>query len=207
MSFPNKPLDAFNAVFDGLKDSGENFILNKNEMIPLFSSGNTPHLIFINIGRFSIYRRYDELLMHSSSSPSFLGVAEYIQARNAHFVLADTECSGFKIDAGLAFAILTESGLWQKVCEILTYFIQILQTRDLQLVGVNAYLTIKNKLLELLQEPEQLRMTQSVLSYIQLRSKLSKSLVSKILADLRTGGYICMKSGKLISIKHLPRDY
>lgn len=207
LSLPQKPLDIFHEIYNELNQYGEKFTASKDEMITFFGKDDLPCFTFITTGRFSVYRKQDDLLMHSSSSPSMLGIVEYLQPRNAQFFLADTECTGFKIDAKLACEILTKNDLWEKICQIQTYIIQVLQTRDSQLVGVNAYLIIKNKLLELLQEPEEIRMKQSVLLYIQLRSKLSKSLVSKILSALRSGHYIVMEKGKLISITHLPKAY
>ncbi|SRR5471030_88572 len=207
ITHPDKPIVLLEAIYNKLEPCGEEFTINKDEMIEFFNSDGKPCFTFITGGRFSIYRKHDDLLMHSSSSPSLFGVVEYFQPRNAHFILADTQCTGIKVSADLASKIFTKHELWDVVCKIQTYFIQVLQTRDFQLVGVNAYLIIKNKLFELLQEPEEVRLRQSVLLYIQLRSKLSKSVVSKILAALREGDYICMNRGKLVSIKYLPKDY
>lgn len=203
----NKPVDVLQEIRHEIEAIGEAFITNKGERIPFREDNDTSCFTFITSGHFSVYRKYDHLLMHSSSAPSLFGMVEFYQPRNAHYVLAETECSCIKVNAELACESFTKNGSWEKICQIQVYFIQVLQTRDFQLVGVNAYLIIKNKLLELLQEPEDFRIKQSVLLYIQLRSKLSKSLISKILSALRVGGYIDMKKGKLIAVNHLPKDY
>lgn len=207
ISKSNKPVDVLNSILHEMLPIGEDFTTKKGGLIPFHDDKDNSCFVFITSGHFSVYRKYDHLLMHSSSAPSLFGMVEFYQPRNSHYVLADSECSCIKVDAKLACELFTRNGSWEKICQIQVYFIQVLQTRDFQLVGVNAYLIIKNKLVELLQEPEDFRIKQSVLLYIQLRSKLSKSLISKILSALRVGGYIDMKKGKLISVNHLPKDY
>ncbi|MCE0844940.1 helix-turn-helix domain-containing protein [Buttiauxella sp. A2-C1_F] len=50
--------------------------------------------------------------------------------------------------------------------------------------------------------------TEGLASFIISRTKLSRTHVFRVLADLKEGGYITMKSGKLISIdKDLPDGY
>ncbi len=204
---PLKPVQTFHRLLNALEMIGENISIFKDEIIPFFGADRVPQFTFIKTGRFSVYRKDDDLLMHSSYAPSLFGVVEYFQPRNAHFIIADTECDILVVDAALANQVFTKNQLWIDVCVMQTYYIQILQARDFQLIGVNAYLIIKNKLSELMQEPEDVRSRTSVLLYIQLRSKLSKSLISKILSALRVGEYIIMNKGKLVSIKSLPRNY
>lgn len=50
--------------------------------------------------------------------------------------------------------------------------------------------------------------TEGLASFIIRRTKLSRTHVFRVLADLKEGGYITMKNGKLTSInKNLPEDY
>lgn len=207
ISKPNKPLRAIEAIYKNIEPYGNEFSIRNNEILSTTENDGESCFTFIAYGQFTVYRGTDGLLVHSGSSPSLIGVIEYFQPRNAYYALTDTPCSGIKINAGVACDLFTRNDLWRSVFEVQVYFTQILQMRDSQLVGVNSYLIIRNKLIELLQTPDEIRKKISVLIYIQMRTNLSKSVISKILSALRVGGYINMERGKLISIKHFPNKY
>jgi DNA-binding IscR family transcriptional regulator len=46
-----------------------------------------------------------------------------------------------------------------------------------------------------------------VMSFIQRRTGISRSVVAEVLAALRQGNYINMDRGKLVSINRLPAEY
>jgi DNA-binding IscR family transcriptional regulator len=54
---------------------------------------------------------------------------------------------------------------------------------------------------------ETLRMRVGVMSFIQRRTGISRSVVAEVLAALRQGNYINMDRGKLVSINRLPAEY
>ncbi|MNE79187.1 putative DNA-binding transcriptional regulator [compost metagenome] len=76
-----------------------------------------------------------------------------------------------------------------------------------QLSAPTVYEVICNQLLELMNEPESLRKSIAVERYIRDKTHVSRSSVMKILADLKTGGYITIEGGRLIEIRHLPSKY
>jgi DNA-binding FadR family transcriptional regulator len=45
------------------------------------------------------------------------------------------------------------------------------------------------------------------MSYIQRRTRISRSVVAEVLAALRQGKYITMERGKLVSVNRLPAEY
>jgi DNA-binding IscR family transcriptional regulator len=47
----------------------------------------------------------------------------------------------------------------------------------------------------------------NVADYIQERTQLARSTIMAILGELRRGDYVEIKRGKLMGIKHLPKEY
>jgi CRP-like cAMP-binding protein len=65
---------------------------------------------------------------------------------------------------------------------------------------------IRQQLVQLMDEDESYRrgITER---YIREKTQLSRSGVMRILADLKTGGFIEMEEGRLIKINKLPAKY
>ena len=71
----------------------------------------------------------------------------------------------------------------------------------------SAYEIIRYQLLELMTETEDFRASTTVENYIRLKTNLSRSGIMKILAELKTGGYVVMDEGKLVKVNKLPAKY
>jgi hypothetical protein len=56
-------------------------------------------------------------------------------------------------------------------------------------------------------EPETIRNSVTIAYYVQSRTFLSRSSIMKILAQLKTGGYIITDKGLLLAINHIPLKY
>jgi len=56
-------------------------------------------------------------------------------------------------------------------------------------------------------ETEEVRNNITVVSYVMNRTFLSRSTIMKILAQLKTGGYIAMEKGILKTINRIPSRY
>lgn len=70
-----------------------------------------------------------------------------------------------------------------------------------------AYEMIRQQLLRLMEEDESYRSAVTAERYIRDKTQLSRSGVMRILADLKTGGFIEMEEGRLITINKLPAKY
>ncbi|MGA5657973.1 helix-turn-helix domain-containing protein [Rahnella contaminans] len=204
---PVKPLQELNEILKDLGSLGHVITLMSGEVLPFKNKNGIMYLYYILSGRFSVFRKHDNLLMHSSSGPSFLGLIEYFQPRNAHVISAHTECEVLVLNAKEAEQVFSEKNTWKNLCKVQAHIVQILQSRDHHLVAATSYSVIKNKLIELMNEPEDFRAEIGALIYIQNKTKLSRSLIARILASLRMGNYIVMNNGKLVDIKSLPSDY
>lgn len=79
--------------------------------------------------------------------------------------------------------------------------------RNSALVGGDAYTGIKQLLEEIDSFPNAYKQQINVPYYIVRRTGVSRSRVMKILSDLKMGGYIIIKDGKLIQLNNLPAAY
>ena len=66
---------------------------------------------------------------------------------------------------------------------------------------------IRQQLIKLMEEDESYRSSVTAERYIREKTQLSRSGVMRILADLKTGGFIEMEEGRLIKINKLPAKY
>lgn len=66
---------------------------------------------------------------------------------------------------------------------------------------------IRQQLIKLMEEEEGYRYSVTAERYIREKTRLSRSGVMRILAALKTGGFIEMEEGKLIKINKLPAKY
>ncbi|MCY0818387.1 helix-turn-helix domain-containing protein, partial [Klebsiella michiganensis] len=70
-----------------------------------------------------------------------------------------------------------------------------------------AYEMIRQQLIKLMEEEVDYRHSVTAEKYIREKTRLSRSGVMRILAALKTGGFIEMEEGKLIKINKLPAKY
>jgi len=83
----------------------------------------------------------------------------------------------------------------------------MMSARDSELVGNDAYSKIRSLLMELWLYPEEIRRQIKVSSFIQRRTRISRSRIMDVLAELKKGQYIEMKSGVLVSMEKLPSAF
>ncbi|MDL4455019.1 helix-turn-helix domain-containing protein [Klebsiella michiganensis] len=161
----------------------------------------------ITEGCFTLTRRHDGLLVAVDSAPFIFGLTELFHYPSGYDLIAERPCRGSSLSAACLRAKLARTNLWQDVAQILAYFVHQLTLRDNQLIAANAYTMVRHKLLELMSLPEAVRQKTNVQQFIHQRTRLSRSGIMKILADLRTGEYITIQQGRLIDIRTLPTDY
>lgn len=113
----------------------------------------------------------------------------------------------YKIDSQRAFEVIDSNHCWRSVVYILSYQLGFMTNRQCHLLNKSSYILIKTLLLEMSQEPEKILKNVSVEKYISERCHLGRSVIMKILSDLRKGGYIEINRGKLVKVIKLPERY
>ena len=102
---------------------------------------------------------------------------------------------------------ISDNGLWEIAAQHMIVVTNKLYSYSKQMSAPTAYEVIRNQLRELSHEPASLRENVTIERYIRDKTHLSRSSIMKILSELKTGGYIVIKDGRLCEIKHLPAKY
>jgi len=178
--------------------------------LPLFEARNEENYctVVLQSGSLSIYRQPDDLLFEIVAAPYIFGInAGMMGCSTEYQLVTQSPCSGFYLPAASARNLIQQAGLWADAFCWLSWHHRVMEIRDKQLVGNNSYSQIRATLLNMAQWDETLRMRIGVMSYIQRRTRISRSVVAEVLAALRQGKYITKEKGKLVSVNRLPAEY
>lgn len=138
-----------------------------------------------------------------------LGVIEQSYDLEHIIYSCSKDTSLISVDARKFYDLLQEEKILHHVIVVSTYFIARLIECINIVMAKNSYTIIKG-LVERYDSFQRLPNTpkESLVSFILSRSTLSRSLVMKVLADLRKGDYIITnEDGTLIINKKLPAEY
>lgn len=153
-------------------------------------------------GSLEVHRDADSLLIVTIPAPSMVGLGVHDA-----YVIAAEPCKVATLTLDEAQRHIAELNLWELVTRQMMQITSKLYTYSKQLSAPTVYEIICNQLVELINEPEALRNGIAVERYIREKTHVSRSSVMKILADLKTGGYIVIEGGRLLEIRHLPPKY
>ncbi|WP_097305453.1 helix-turn-helix domain-containing protein [Pseudomonas chlororaphis] len=168
----------------------------------------TPQIYLLTEGVVHLHRQSDHLLLSSIYARHVIGLAELLHPVGKTYLRREPECKISAVSRETVLSILNESPvLWSSVSRLLAYHLHFSSLRDLHLINHHAYDAVRGKLIELMSAPIAIRRRLSALRYIQERTTLSRSMILKLLSELRMGGYIEMKRGCLTSISILPLHY
>lgn len=148
------------------------------------------------------------ILFGAANAPAVLGlqgstfrkdVFKYVAASNTEICILPRET---------AITLIKEHGLIHEVLDYHAYISDMEVSYSNRLINKTTYEMVCTLLTELATLPEPVRLKTSVAQYILERSKMGRSGMMRILADLRKGEYIYIRNGKLIKIlKNLPKVY
>lgn len=204
--YPPRPTAEMAILQQALSTLGVEHSFNTRDEIYAVQE-NKKFIYLLAEGHFTFIRAKDGLVLASVRGEIVYGIAECLRPRGGWFLKVEEPCIARVIPAEQAFKVFTQQQLWEPVANVLAWFLQINSLRDEHLVGVPAYVMIRNKLLELHSQSPELRSGINVTDYIQERTQLARSTIMAILSELRRGDYIEIKRGKLVAVKHLPQDY
>lgn len=187
------PVDTSKAVNDLID-------LNKTQMV-------LPVILLIS-GEINIHCVSDELLFATTDGPSIFGLQGSAFRFDIYRFSATQGSEIYVLTRDQAIDLVAEQGAIRDLLEYQTYFNDYQSERSNLLINKTAYEIVRALLIELYKVPKEKRLKISVANYILERSNLARSGVMKILADLRSGEYIVIQNGKLISLQRkLPNVY
>ncbi|MGK3224034.1 helix-turn-helix domain-containing protein [Enterobacter soli] len=183
----------------------EKFVILKGEVVQYYSDDVRQCLLLLS-GSVALHRRGDGIVLNSESAPFVLGVSSQFSSEHLYVrALESTELARVSLEC--FNQIVANDDLWEQFSRMLVYTASRVYEHCAQISQMSAYDIIRFQLVELMQEKEAIRHNITAAAYIKSRTYLSRSGIMRILAELRTGGYITMQRGILHDIHHLPRKY
>lgn len=163
---------------------------------------------FMREGVVLLYRgSQDAVLIGGFTAPFIGGLGEYHE-EISRFRLETTEkCEIAELTRDATFEIIEKQNLWKLVAQQMQYVSERLFKYSALISAPSAYEIICNQLYVLMAEPPSLRNAITAEKYIRSKQSLSRSGTMRILAALKTGGYIVLEEGILIEIRRLPAKY
>lgn len=158
-------------------------------------------------GTIAVYRRSDNMMLSTACSPAVFGLANLTDIYFSDYLKTVSPCLIGTITTERVNAIIKEKALWGLLSQQLMYVYSRLYNNVMPQGAPTAYEMIRQQLIKLTEEEEDYRLSVTAEKYIREKTHLSRSGVMRILADLKTGGFIEMEEGRLIKINKLPAKY
>lgn len=200
-----KPLRHIEKLIENMLPDAEKIILSKGEVVQYYRN-DSRQCFLLTHGSVALHRRGDGIILNSESAPFILGVSSQFSSEHLYVrALETSEMASVSLDC--FNQVVARQNLWEHFSHLLIYTASRVYEHCAQISQMSAYDIIRFQLVELMQEPEAVRLNITAAAYIKSRTYLSRSGIMRILAELRTGKYITMERGVLIDIRHLPRKY
>lgn len=189
---------------------GTAFTLRASTKMLLSNERESAFILLVTSGCFAVSHAQVELHMATVFAPTVVGLIDGyslyydVKARPQHYIRAETDCTGWIVPLDLFVEKCDEFNLWHDIARILAQRMMVMSAHDSELVGNDAYSKIRSLLMELWLYPEDIRLQIKVSSFIQRRTRISRSRIMDVLAELKKGNYIEIKSGVLIAMEKLP---
>ncbi|EEE2254771.1 hypothetical protein CSN31_003843 [Salmonella enterica subsp. diarizonae] len=174
----------------------------KQEIIPLVSEGHA-RCIIIHSGTFGVYRREERLLLRVIEGPEILGIASIFQhigmeQYESLYLYTYTSIDYEFIDPLQFSRIVSERNLWEPAMLHFGHLLSEAVNSLKNYTGRDTKALVTRALLALSSHSEEFRRKIIASDYIKERTSLSRSVIMKILKQLRDEGKIEIEKGILI---------
>lgn len=204
---PMKPKAIAEKLIESLSQvAGPEQNLANGENIMLMDENNAFKVLLLLEGRIDIWRDHDQLLVVTITPPFILGLQGSEFRYSGHSFRASAKTTVRMVDQEVAFKFIAEHQLFMEVMQYQSYVNDHIAYLNSIMINSTVYEMVCTRLLELATHPDYQKI--NACDYILKRTHLARSGVMKLLADLRFGGYIDTKGGKLVSLlKPFPKKY
>lgn len=161
----------------------------------------------LHTGTVAVHRNSDRLLLKYLEAPMIVGMNDLMDTNEGFYMQATEEVRYEILPRDSVIRIIERENLWKEAAYCYMYAIQRLLEAHETSVGLTTYELIRQNLLSLMAEKQELRQTINASDYIQEKTHISRSRVMKILSDLKAGDYIEIERGILTRINKLPDAY
>lgn len=201
-----KPIEHIQKIIDAVLPFTEVVVPLKGESIS-YMQNNKRFCYLLLEGSATLHRRGDGMILNSEKAPFLLGFGG-LQAQHDHlYVRVSPEAKICRLPSERLHLLLQRENLWQSLCCVVIYTASRVYENCTLNSQLSSYEIIKIQLIELMQEPDRIRLNVTAANYIQNRTYLSRSGVMRILSHLRDAECITLNRGVLMSVNNLPSRY
>lgn len=163
------------------------------------------YIYIIRSGSISLIRQRDDILVELLHAPLLRGA---IPNYSSSYIIKVIEQADIAIlNKEDFYQLLTEYNLWESFARHMQQLAAIGVETIFKLSASSAFEIVRSQLYELMSKPFHIRESITVENYINSKTRLSRSAIFRVIADLRTGGYIVVENGILKEIKSIPYGY
>lgn len=161
----------------------------------------------IRSGVIKVRRDTDEFVMATLPTPNLAGITDMIPDTSGLYLELQDEAEVATITSAQAQQLIAETNSWELLAKHVTKVATNLFNNNIIMTAPTTYEVVKFHLVMLMSESVSVRESTSAAKYILERTRLSRSTVMKMLAQLKQGGYIQLDDGILIALNNLPARY
>lgn len=148
------------------------------------------------------------ILFGAAYAPAVLGLQGSHFRKDIFKYVAVEDSEIYVLSRDIAIGLINQRGLIREVLDYHAYISDMEVIYSTRLINKSSYEVVCTLLNELAEQPEAVRLKSSVSQFILERSKMGRSGMMRILADLRKGEYVDIQNGRLIKIlKRFPSIY
>ncbi|MCS2153354.1 helix-turn-helix domain-containing protein [Scandinavium goeteborgense] len=158
-------------------------------------------------GSVSLYRSVDGMVLNTESAPFIFGMSTQLMDPEYLFIRTHDVSEVSWVSLEVANQVIADNNLWRSLSQMLIYTVTRVYDHCTKISSLSSYDIIRYQLYELMSETDAIRQSVTIANYVQSRTFLSRSSIMKILAQLKTGGYITTDKGLLLAIHNIPLKY
>ncbi|HKN02988.1 MAG TPA: helix-turn-helix domain-containing protein [Buttiauxella sp.] len=201
-----KPIAEIEQLITSLNIKSNKFETKPRQIINYMDS-NERKCYLLHKGSVSLYRTVDGMVLNTESAPYVFGMSTQLTDPDYIYIKTHDESEVSWMSLEVANEIIAQENLWKNLSALLIYTVTRVYDHCTKISSLSSYDLIRYQLYELMSETQEIRSSVSIANYIQSRTFLSRSSIMKILAQLKTGGYITTERGCLIGINNIPLKY
>ena len=177
--------------------------VNKKRNINLTQNGERQCLILLS-GSVALNRISDGMILNAECAPFIFGSSAQLSYMRHLYVKAKETSNLLLLPQRIFHEEIAKNNLWQSLAMLQDYSSAKVYAHCLTVSQLSAYEIIRSHLIELLNEPDEIKSKITASNYIMDHSFLSRSGIMRILSKLKSDGYIHLSRGILTDIIELP---
>lgn len=172
------------------------------------TADHQPNVYIIRSGSISFLRQPNDILLDLLPAPSIRGVIPiHAESESTYTIKVIEQAEIAIIDREHMYRLLTEHNLWEPFARHMQQLAALATEVMYKLSSSSAFEIVRFQLYELMSKPAHIRENITAENYISSKTRLSRSAIFRVIADLKLGDYIVIENGILKEIKFIPARY